>query len=79
MSTDVPELRALIGDNLAKDFCDTGSESSLKNCFTALMKTDAAKMTEQLKMLIERVSGMGLYFTRKHFIGFESHLKYLKK
>ena len=68
MLIDVPELRALIGDDLAKDFCDTGSESNLKNCFMALMKTDAEQMAEQLKMLIERVSGMGLYFYQGTFL-----------
>uniref|UniRef100_A0A674GGG2 Mannose-6-phosphate isomerase n=1 Tax=Taeniopygia guttata TaxID=59729 RepID=A0A674GGG2_TAEGU len=60
--TDVPELRALIGEVAAEQLERSGSDdprgvsAALRVCFTRLMKSEKKFFVDQLNMLVKRIS-----------------------
>lgn len=63
--TDVPELRALIGEVAAEQLERSGSDdprgvsAALRVCFTRLMKSEKKFFVDQLNMLVRRISQEG--------------------
>ncbi len=59
---EVPEFRAVIGEDLAEAFCGAaaagaaGGEAALQRCFTALMTRDADVVKTQLDALTQKLS-----------------------
>lgn len=66
--SDVPEFRALIGQDAAEQLEASAADLSkdveaLKRCFTCMMQRSKEEYAEQLKLLVQRVTQQGTQFS----------------